>query len=63
VKDRIVQSLAGQESPLVQVALIDLLVGIREKRAVDAFKTLIQNEKLNPDVKKKAEFAIKQLSF
>jgi len=63
VKDRIVQSLAGQESPLVQVALIDLLVGIREKRAVDAFKALIQNEKLNPDVKQKAEVAIQQLSF
>jgi len=63
VKDRIVRSLAGQKSPMVQVALIDFLVGIREKRAVDAFKALIQNEKLNPDVKQKAEFAIQQLSF
>jgi hypothetical protein len=63
VKDRIVQSLAKQESPLVQVALIDLLVGIREKRAVQAFQALIQNEKLNPDVKQKAELGIQQLSF
>jgi hypothetical protein len=45
------------------VALIDLLVGVREKRAVEAFKTLIQNEKLNPDVKQKAQLGIQQLSF
>jgi Putative zinc-finger len=63
VKERIVQSVAKQESPLVQVALIDLLVGIREKRAVEAFKTLIQNEKLNPAVKQKAQIGIQQLSF
>jgi anti-sigma factor RsiW len=63
VKDSIVQSLTKQESPLIQVALIDLLVGIREKRAVEAFKTLIQNEKLNPDVKQKAQLGIQQLSF
>ena len=63
VKDRIVQSLTKQGSPLIQVALIDLLVGIREKRAVEAFKALIQNEKLNPDVKQKAQLGIQQLSF
>jgi hypothetical protein len=63
VKDRIVQSLAKQESPLVQVALIDLLVGIREQRAVEAFKALIQSENLNPAVKQKAELGIQQLSF
>ena len=63
VKERTVQSLAKQESPLVQVVLIDLLVGIREKRAVEAFKSLIQNERLNPSVKQKAELGIQQLNF
>ncbi len=63
VKERAIHSLANQESPLVQVALIDLLVGIREKRAVDAFKTLIQDQNLNPAVKQKAELGIQQLNF
>ncbi len=63
VKDGILQSLTRQESPIVQTALIDLLVEIRERRAVDALKSLIGNEKIVPEVKKKAEFGIQQLSF
>ena len=61
VRENLVRSLAVQVSPLVQVALIDLLVEIREQRAAEALKTLIKNEKLNPDVKKLAEQGIKQL--
>lgn len=61
VKDSLVQSLAVQDSPLVQVALIDLLVEIREQRAVEALKALVKNDKLDPDVKKLAEQGIKQL--
>jgi anti-sigma factor RsiW len=61
VRDCLTSSLAVQSSPLVQVALIDLLVEIREQRASEALKALIKNEKLNPDVKKLAEQGIKQL--
>ncbi len=61
VKESLVQSLAAQDSPLVQVALIDLLVEIREQRAAEALKALVKNDKLNPDVKKLAERGIKQL--
>jgi HEAT repeat protein len=61
VRDNLTNSLALQDSPLVQVALIDLLVEIREQRASEALKALIKNEKLNPDVKKLAEQGIKQL--
>jgi len=61
VRDSLVTSLATQDSPLVQVALIELLVEIRESRAAEALKALIKNEKLNPDVKKLAEQGIKQL--
>ncbi|MDH4272083.1 MAG: HEAT repeat domain-containing protein [Candidatus Aminicenantes bacterium] len=62
VKDGLVRSLAGQTSPLVQLALIDLLVGIRERRAAEALERLIQDEKLNPKVKKRAELGLVQLS-
>lgn len=61
VKKGIIDSLTGQTSPLVQVALIDLMVGMREKKAADALKDLIQNNKLNPDVKKRAELVMDQM--
>jgi hypothetical protein len=61
VRESLTTALATQDSPLVQVALIDLLVEIREQRAAEALKALIKNEKLHPDVKKLAEQGIKQL--
>ncbi|MEN6312173.1 MAG: HEAT repeat domain-containing protein, partial [Acidobacteriota bacterium] len=61
VRNNLTRSLAGQDSPLVQVALIELLVEIRESRAAAALKALVKNEKLNPDVSKVAEQGLKQL--
>ncbi|MCP5053695.1 MAG: HEAT repeat domain-containing protein [bacterium] len=58
VKEGIIQSLPRQTSPLVQVALIDLMVELREKKAVDALKQLIQNNKLNPAVIQRAKRVI-----
>lgn len=63
VKQGLLQSLEKQASPLVQVALIDLIVNMRERKAVEALRTLLQNEKLNPDVKHYAEQGLQQLSF
>lgn len=62
VKEGLINSLAGQTSPLVQVSLINLLVEIRERKAVEALERLIQDEKLNPKVKKRAELGLVQLS-
>jgi len=62
VKEGVIRSLAGQVSPSVQVALIDLLVDMREKRAVEALKLLAGNAKLNPDVRRKAELGVRQLT-
>jgi len=63
VKEGIIHSLSNQTSPLVQVALIDLMVSMRERRAIDSLKQLMEDEKLNPDVKQKAEQGIQKLSF
>jgi len=63
VKDRVILSLERQESPLVQSALIDLLVSLREQRAVRALRQLLQDQKLNPYVKKKAAAGIQQLVY
>lgn len=61
VKDSLVRSLGKQESPLVQVALIDLLVEIRERRAADALRKLIGEARLAPQVKQHAELGLKQI--
>jgi len=62
VREGLVDSLARQTSPLVQMSLINLLVEIRERRAVEALRQLVQDEKLNPKVKKRAELGLVQLS-
>ena len=61
VKDSLVRSLGKQESPLVQIALIDLLVEIRERRAAEALKKLIGEARLAPQVKQHAELGLKQI--
>ena len=61
VKDSLTASLAGQTAPLVQVALIDLLVEVREARAADSLKALIAGGQLDPAVKERAEQGLKQL--
>ena len=61
VKEGIIESLPRQSSPLVQVALIDLMMQMREKQAADALKLLIQKNKLNPDVKERAKAVMEQM--
>jgi hypothetical protein len=63
VKEGLLQSLANQTSPLIQVALIDLIVNMRERKAANALRLLVEDEKLNPDVKEYAERGLQQLSF
>jgi len=63
VKKGLIDSLSQQSSPMVQAALIDLMVSIRERRAVDALKSLLEEEGVNPEIKDRAEQGIKRLSF
>jgi hypothetical protein len=63
VKEGLLRSLENQPSPLVQVALINLIVNMRERKAVEALRLLLKDEKLNPDVKEYAERGLQQLSF
>jgi hypothetical protein len=62
VRQGLVQSIPRQSSPLVQVALINLIVEMRETRAIEALRQLIQDDKLNQLVRERAEWGIKQLS-
>jgi hypothetical protein len=63
VREGIIQSLAQQNSPFLQVALVDLLVSVQERQALESFKTLIEANQLDPKVKQKLEQGIKELSY
>jgi hypothetical protein len=63
VRESLVKSLAIQSYPLVQVALIDFLVEVREARATDALKQLIAGGELTPEVKARAEEGLKQITI
>jgi HEAT repeat protein len=63
VREGLLQSFAKQTSPLVQVALIDLIIEMRERRAIESLKQLIEENTLNPDVKQRAEQGIQLLSY
>ncbi|MBP7706665.1 MAG: HEAT repeat domain-containing protein [Candidatus Aminicenantes bacterium] len=63
VRERLVRSLTVQTYPLVQVALIDFLVEVREARAAAALKTLVEGDALTPEVKKRAELGLQQITI
>ena len=63
VREGIIQSLTHQSSPFLQVALVDLLVSVQERQALESFKTLNEANQLDPKVKQKLEQGIKELSY
>ncbi|MBN2399018.1 MAG: HEAT repeat domain-containing protein [Candidatus Aminicenantes bacterium] len=61
VRSAMAASLARQTSPLVQIALIDLMVSLREKRAVTALKKLLDDDQVIPEVRQRAQSGINQV--
>jgi HEAT repeat protein len=57
----VVQALAKQDSPLVQIAILDQIVELHEKSAVPDIQFLLSVQSLNPDVRQRAQWALKQL--
>jgi anti-sigma factor RsiW len=58
----LIESLESQQSPMVQVALIDLLVELHDSSAVEPLKRLQEEPNLDPTVRKRADWGIRQLS-
>ena len=52
---RIAEALPRQTRPEVQLALVDLMVALRERRAAEALRRLLQDARLNPEVRRRAE--------
>jgi len=57
----LVQALNKQNSPLVEIAILDQLVEMREKSAKPAIATLINSSTVNPEVKQHGNWALGQL--
>jgi hypothetical protein len=57
----LVQSLAKQSSPLIQVSIIDLLVELHEKQAIPTMRLLMAVKDVDESVKKHIERALQQL--
>jgi hypothetical protein len=63
VRQALVNALANQDSPLVQIALIDALVHMREKNATGEFQKLSTEPDANAAVRQRAQWALKTLKF
>lgn len=61
VRQGLVQSIANQESPLVQSAIADVMVKLQEKRSVKSFRELLQKPDLNDAIRDKIETSISKL--
>jgi hypothetical protein len=54
----LVQAIARQDSPMVQVALIDALVELRDPQARPALQALAGDVKANPQVRERAQWGL-----
>jgi len=58
VRVELVRSIASQDSPLVQIALAELMVALHEKSSVKEFKKLMEEQSTPKEVKEKLKESI-----
>ena len=63
VRKALVNSLPVQDSPLVQIALIDALVQLRDHGAAGEFRKLTDDTEVNASVRQRAQWGLHRLSF
>ena len=51
IREGLINSITQQESPLMQVALAELMVALQEKKSIDQFKQLMDKEETPVEVK------------
>lgn len=61
VRTAVTASLSRQTSPLVQIALIDMLVSLKERQAATALKKLLANKEIIPEVQQRARLGINKI--
>ncbi|NBC64126.1 MAG: hypothetical protein GVY07_00510 [Bacteroidetes bacterium] len=57
----LVNSIANQQSPIVQAALADAMLALQERQSVDEFKKLLERDELDSNVRNKLENTIAEL--
>jgi len=61
VREQLVKSIAMQSSPLVQVALAECMVSIKEKSSILELEKVVRNKETPEPIKKRLESYIKQI--
>jgi HEAT repeat protein len=61
VRQELIQSIAKQDSPLVQIALAELMAQLQDKSSATELEKILKNENTPTDVKKKIEESLKVL--
>ena len=62
VRTGLLMAVQDQQSPLVQIALIDLFVEMHESGAKENLRRIEQDQHANPTVRQRAQWGIQQLS-
>ena len=63
VRQKLVQSIGLQESPLMQAALADVMLGLREKKALVPLRSLLEREELSNPIREKIQTTIQTLQL
>jgi len=61
VLDALTRALSGESSPMVQVALIDVLIAVQETRTLEALKRFVEQSDALPPVKQHAEIRMNEI--
>ncbi|MCG8318597.1 MAG: HEAT repeat domain-containing protein [Cytophagales bacterium] len=62
VKDAFVHALARQKEPVIQLTLINILVNLKENRAIDHMQKIIEDKQTIKSVKDEAQLGVYKLS-
>jgi hypothetical protein len=60
-RTEIARAIVPQSAPLVQIALIDLVVVLKDSAAVTELRQVAGNDSLNPSVRERAAWAVERL--
>jgi HEAT repeat protein len=63
VRKALVESISHQDSPLVQIALIDAVVHMRDDTAATELRKLTGDREVNAAVRQRAEWGLQKLSY
>jgi hypothetical protein len=63
VRKALEQSIPLQQSPLLQIALIDALVHIRDNGAAGELRKLTSDEEVNASVRQRAQWGLQKLTY